>query len=1134
MSLVDQITAMIGSTEDRWSAEKLQVVNWGGFHGHAFANFAPEVTVISGQSGAGKSTLLDAYIALMMPTNVPFNGASNDTGGGRARSADQRNLVSYLRGKLDDTLEDGEVVDDVMRGRGVPTWGAVSMTFVSDGGEKLTAIRAYYLPARAVRMDGGVMRMMTIEGEFDLRELGEFAKIGDKHFPPLELKAVWPALRTYDSYASFSQALFVKLGIGMSGDGTNALRLLARIQASEDITTVDKLYKELVIEKPDSYERADDAIVHFDRLEDVYQEMVTAQKRAEMLEPITELHTKLTRSQAAIDDNDELGALDSDGTPAGLWRLRKHSHILSVAVDSNRAEAQAVRARRTALAAHETSLKTQLADATKAHSAAGGDVLNDLAGQIDVAAQTVARKEERRAALVSATMVLGSPLATKAEFEDLQREGNEFLTGEADEAARLRAERDKVMQGNYPRLERRRAIKTELASLSSRAGRVDQYLDEMRKLAANASGLPIEDLPFVAELIDVKDGEQGWRIAIETALHGGARLMLVPLEDLERFSRAIDPLHLRGRLNFEGVARSAMQHVPEADPRHIAGKLQFKDSPYQGWVAEYVSHRSRNALCVMTPEDLAGEGLRITVNGQTRRGRGGSHGRQSLRNVIGFDNTDLRAELDAEVAELDALIADVDRTASGLDANAGNLAKKRAAFERIVDQLWPDIDVDSAAVEKQELTRRRDELRDNNDLLATLDDQIEQLGKTLDGVQRDRHKADDETVILDALHVRHVDAEDRVNPVIQRLDQEGAVIVRAELAKDLDALWEDVRASDPETPELFGGQIMRLAKELSRRSDTARDEVKQTTQQVELIFRTYHRQWDDENLGTTIDYFDDYAAVLEEIVHSGLRERRQEWRRRVLEWSGQHLQQLSTALGSAIEEIEARLDPINQILRNLPFGATSDRLFIDLRKLKPEAVLKFRRDLNVHAKMATKGLSDEALERAFNELRRFMAQIRLKGDRRLPSELVDTVDRDRLLDVRRHVEISAQRQDIGGTTLSVFKSLQGKSGGEMQELIAFIVGSALRFQLGDQNRETPRFAPVFLDEGFIKADGQFTSRAVQAWRGLGFQLIIGAPVDKAPSLEPDAEIIVEIAKNLTTHRSYVLEMRGLARAVVTA
>jgi len=98
MNLVQQISAMIETTEPQWLAEKIQVMNWGGFHGPASAKFAPEVTVISGQSGAGKSTLLDAYIALMMPPNVAFNGASNDAGGGRARSADQRNLLSYLRG----------------------------------------------------------------------------------------------------------------------------------------------------------------------------------------------------------------------------------------------------------------------------------------------------------------------------------------------------------------------------------------------------------------------------------------------------------------------------------------------------------------------------------------------------------------------------------------------------------------------------------------------------------------------------------------------------------------------------------------------------------------------------------------------------------------------------------------------------------------------------------------------------------------------------------------------------------------------------------------------------------------------------------------------------------------------------
>src|SRR3546814_14821975 len=96
---------------------------------------------------------------------------------------------------------------------------------------------------------------------------------------------------------------------------------------------------------------------------------------------------------------------------------------------------------------------------------------------------------------------------------------------------------------------------------------------------------------------------------------------------------------------------------------------------------------------------------------------------------------------------------------------------------------------------------------------------------------------------------------------------------------------------------------------------------------------------------------------------------------------------------------------------------------------------------------------------------------------------VGVSERDRLLDVRRHVEISAERFDhVTGELKATYRTLGEKSGGESQELVAFIVGSALRFRLGDEMRSRPRFAPVFLDEGFVKADSEFAGRAVLAWQ----------------------------------------------------
>lgn len=69
--------------------------------------------------------------------------------------------------------------------------------------------------------------------------------------------------------------------------------------------------------------------------------------------------------------------------------------------------------------------------------------------------------------------------------------------------------------------------------------------------------------------------------------------------------------------------------------------------------------------------------------------------------------------------------------------------------------------------------------------------------------------------------------------------------------------------------------------------------------------------------------------------------------------------------------------------------------------------------------------------------------------------------------------------------------------------------AALRYQLRDEDRR-PRFAPVFLDEGFIKSDSEFAGRSVLAWKKLGFQLIVGAPLDKVTALEPAMRLILTV------------------------
>jgi hypothetical protein len=79
---------------------------------------------------------------------------------------------------------------------------------------------------------------------------------------------------------------------------------------------------------------------------------------------------------------------------------------------------------------------------------------------------------------------------------------------------------------------------------------------------------------------------------------------------------------------------------------------------------------------------------------------------------------------------------------------------------------------------------------------------------------------------------------------------------------------------------------------------------------------------------------------------------------------------------------------------------------------------------------------------------------------------------------------------------------------------------------GSGEDRKPRFAPVFLDEGFIKSDSEFAGRSVQAWKKLGFQLIVGAPLDKVTALEPAMPLILAITKSPPGY-SHVSRLRGL-------
>ncbi|WP_313811958.1 ATP-binding protein [Glutamicibacter sp.] len=1101
----------------QWRIESLQMANWGGFHGRHDVKFSPGSTLMSGASGTGKSTVLDAYLALMMPSDIPFNGASNDAGG-RARSADQRNLLSYLRGKMDANSVDGtgEMRDQVLRGGdGEPIWGALAGTFINDGGRRYTVARFYFAKSGASVTSDVTTTYAAFEGYLDISRLEPLASA---RFEKRALKTSIPGLTTFNTFREFEATIHTRLDIGGGDGGRKAMRLLARVQAGMEVKRVDGLYKTMVLEQPITYEAADTALMHFADLEASYTKMVDAANKEKALARLPELQNELTDAETTTQIISQFGADLEGPSPFRLWRLRTERALLDAAVAENRTEHGGVLSKLVQAKAEESQYEERLAQIGEEKRSNGGEAIDERKHEIARLERSQGQVHMAFLRFQTRTENIDLVVPESAEqFVEAQCVSAEFLAGFEERERALQAEEDAAQLELAPLTSRQLDLLDEKRSLANRKSAVPKRMHLARVAMAEAAGLdPETQLPFVAELIDVLPDEAHWRTAVENTLGGIARTLLIDGSIRDRFSAAIDGLRISPRLNYDSIQLKEHQEW-RGNPSYISGKLAFKNSPFSAWVQERVSGENVDHLCVPDSGSLSGPGARVTPSGQTRNGSRGAHGESSDGNIIGFSNERRLADIEMQLAALDPQIGAVQSRIKAIRTRLSSLRLQRDAHRFVVDTEWASIDRLGLELQISGLEAEIQRLRAANSILDALEAEEERIKPLSKESMRVRVLAEERLKALTKQHGDLVSEQDMVQDGIDAM----VVAQTAAVTDAQQAYLDDLFAANWDATDLkaFNANTRALRKRLSDEILAARQRAHRATSSMESMFEGYKARWDEHNLGTAAVSADGYREILDKIRSEGLHERRDRWRRELAAWSSDDLLGLNDAFDLALEDIEERLKPINRILENLPFGGKGV-LQIKSRRLQSDDLIKFRRGLRELSSGLALEMSDQQIMTRFTRLREFMTRITI------PEGRASTSQRDRYLDVRQHVVITAVVLDdiTNRREIATHDSLGGKSGGETQELVAFIVGSALRYQLGDETRSRPRFAPVFLDEGFVKSDSEFAGRSVRAWQDLGFQLVIGAPLDKVTALEPHMDLLLTVTKNERGY-SFVVDLQ---------
>lgn len=694
MTMIDTLFGMIpaASTGQQWVARDLQLVNWGGYDGHHLVRLASTATLLSGGSGSGKSTLMDAYIALLMPHTTPFNGASNGSVVGRPRGKDQRNILSYARGKVDESRTDDGTRQRVLRGDGRDTWSAVAMTWVDQSGARFTAVRGWYVPSAARTLEEVAPLRATRDGAFDLRDLEPAAAA---RLARTEVAAA--GLTCFDTDREFTARLHSTLGIGASGDGNKAVALLGRIQAGQQITTVDALYKAMVLEEPETLAKADEVVEHFDELAGTRAQMITARQQVAALSSIREHRTASTGAGRRLRVIDEIGHFTDPASAAALWRHERRLGLLRAV------EHHLQTGHRDALAlTEETSVriagaKSELDGVQETLRASGGDRLATAQRELTNVGSRLTAVRRVRGRLDSALSVLDASVSGEAEFAAVAARARAAI----DDAGAKKAARDEFGAA----MSARNAARAHLAGLEAdrsaaagRRGNIPDHLYRARATLAEAAGLTPEDLPFVGELLEVRTEFEPWRAAFDLALGGFATKMLIDSARVQAFRTAIDGVPTATRIRFEGVPTGLRDDIG-LDPRTLPGRLDVRDGPFAGWLKHELAQRFAY-VCVDTPGQLGQHRMALTRSGQQSEGYRGAHGGNLRSGVLGFSNGRLLADLDLRIDVARRRLSDLEQQVEEAETLLNRHDDELDAYRTISGLTWDQADVASVEAEQ--------------------------------------------------------------------------------------------------------------------------------------------------------------------------------------------------------------------------------------------------------------------------------------------------------------------------------------------------------------------------------------------------------------------------------------------------
>ena len=1104
--------------------EQVQVLNWGGYAGLQVMSAGRASTAILGPSGRGKSTLLDAMASVIMPNPQEFNQAARDDKGSKR----ERTVYTYARGLTVNHQDDNgrSATPSYLRPPGDRGFiSGTAITWSTGTGKRLTAFRLAWVAADTT--DNATVGSSTLYGfvhdAFDLAGLDGLKPVRAGAAPLSEASMrhlIDPARGDLVDQRQSRMHAAMRRAMQMGGTEESqrlAMQLLRRAQASKGIFSINDLFKEFVLTEPRALERWDVTLAHYREAARLYDEFELAKTKADTLKElpvVAEQYQSAGRDATAMRD---LARRPASGVARlEVWHAGKILDWARTYEDDVRLDLAQAREDLQAAQARQKEAKDAEDSALNALTAAGADQTALIREQVKQAEERLGEIEARRAAMAARLRVFDQVLPSSSGDLELLRAA--LISQAAEYAVKFNelSHEYESSAGEKTRLgEAVVQLRKESDRLSKQDGNIPPDADRRRRLIADGARIPVERLQFIGELLDIPPEHHGWERAIVTIIRPLASDLLVPAGDFAEVRAWVNSHNLGGDITL--VAGKAQRPQRRHAAGTVAAMLDIAPGPYQGWLSEELGRFTY--LCVEKDTDLEGPRPDGVVGRVTRMGmRTAANDRlvkaDSPRRYrwIGRDNSALRSELEEELEGLRRQFDDADRQ-TGVARDLVRAQQSRIdELNRLQEDLaWEALDAEPT---KRQLSLLTDDLKraDNPEQRALREafdlarekhfdsktkanvagQEVRRLSQLWGAAQRVQDTANDLADAHEPLSAEELAAAAQLPfkaPALDKADLSG---------RDVDAKADGaVRASYLDAAGLLENQIQ------------SRDAARVSHERTLLAIIRAYRNINDRTRREIDDAVESLPAleqIHQQLVTDDLPRTRGDWLTKVDADLNQGLRALLQQIDSDRKEITRGLDPINTVLAGVPFRDGSrlaiepaDRPNSNLKEFRT-VVLAFTRDNPLGVDLFNDAASVEA---SFRRLRKSL-------ERLTDTSRAGDSWRKSVFDAREHVTFRAIETPESGKPI-VHEGVSGMSGGEGQELIAFILGAALRYRLGEGHQAPPTYGSVVLDEGFVKADSDYTGRALRALQELGFQLIIGAPREKATAFEDFVDLVAYIS-----------------------